>query len=195
MTHLVAEIYKPDQWHDFFLMVGGGSAALTGLVFVAMSLNLYIIFADATHRSRAVGTLTGFIAAFMICGLALMGDQGHVAVGVEWLIVSGVAAYIYVRGYVRAQRHGASTVGLNYLRLAGGTGCYVAQIAGSIALIAGYIAGLYLAAAAMVVFFAFMISGAWLLLLGVHQDQKRLAVDQAHTNPKPRSGPGSVESD
>ncbi len=27
-----------DQWHDFFIMVVGGAAALTGLVFVAMSL-------------------------------------------------------------------------------------------------------------------------------------------------------------
>jgi hypothetical protein len=27
-----------DKWHDFFIMVGGGAAALTGLVFVAMSL-------------------------------------------------------------------------------------------------------------------------------------------------------------
>lgn len=32
----------------------------------------------------------------------------------------------------------------------------------------GYIAGLYVAAVAMIVFFGFMISGAWLLLLGVH---------------------------
>jgi len=50
MTYLAADIYKPDQWRDFFLMVGGGAAALTGLVFVAMSLNLYIIFREPTHR-------------------------------------------------------------------------------------------------------------------------------------------------
>jgi len=32
-----------EQWHDFFLMVGGGAAALAGLVFIAMSINLSII--------------------------------------------------------------------------------------------------------------------------------------------------------
>jgi hypothetical protein len=192
---IAVDIYRPDQWRDFFLMVGGGAAALTGLVFVAMSLNLYIIFADPTHRSRAVGTLTGFIAAFSICALALMGGQNHVAVGSEWLTVSSAAAYVYVLGYVRAQRSGVSTVGLNRLRLAGGTGCYVVQIVGSILLIAGYIAGLYVAAVAMIVFFAFMISGAWLLLLGVHQDQKRLSLDQAGTRRRDAAGDDHNGSD
>jgi hypothetical protein len=32
-----------ELWYDFFLMVGGGSAALAGLVFVAMSINLAIM--------------------------------------------------------------------------------------------------------------------------------------------------------
>jgi len=88
---MTPDIYRPEQWHDFFLMVGGGAAALTGLVFVAMSLNLYAIFKDPTHRSRAVGTLAGFIAVFMICALGLMGGQNHVSIGVEWLVVSGAA--------------------------------------------------------------------------------------------------------
>jgi hypothetical protein len=157
-----------EQWHDFFIMVGGGAAALTGLVFVAMSLNLQVILSDTTHRSRAIGTLTSFIAAFMVCALALMGGQNHVAVGVEWLLVSAIAGYIYVYGYVRARRLGQSGLGLRIYRLSGGTACYAAQILGSLLLIMGYTAGLYIAAIAMIVFFAFMISGAWLLLVGVH---------------------------
>src|SRR5213076_560033 len=69
------------SWHDFFIMVGGGAAALTGLVFVAMSLNVAVIAQDPTHRYRAIGTLTGFTAAFVICSLAVMGGQDHRAVG------------------------------------------------------------------------------------------------------------------
>jgi hypothetical protein len=78
------DVYRPDEWHDFFLTVGGAAAVLTGLVFVAMSINLNDVTRDSTHRFRAIGTLTGFIAAFVICSLALMGGQGHVALGVEW---------------------------------------------------------------------------------------------------------------
>jgi hypothetical protein len=52
-------VYRHEEWHDFFVMVGGAAAALAGLVFVAMSLNLATIFQDPTHRFRAIGTLAG----------------------------------------------------------------------------------------------------------------------------------------
>ena len=39
-----------NQWHDFFLMMGSGAAALTGLVFVAMTLNLGEIVKEITHK-------------------------------------------------------------------------------------------------------------------------------------------------
>jgi Flp pilus assembly protein TadB len=38
-----ADAFRPDQWRDFFIMVGGAAAVLTGLVFVAMSLNVTVI--------------------------------------------------------------------------------------------------------------------------------------------------------
>jgi hypothetical protein len=178
---IAADIYHPSQWNDFFVMVGSGTAALTGLVFVAMSLNLYVVFADRTHRSRAVGTLTSFAAVFLICAFALMGGQHHVAIGLEWLVVAGVAGWIYVYGYIRAVREGHSLVGLTYPRLAGGTACYVAQVIGGLLLVLGVRAGIYVAAIGMLAFFPFLISGAWLILLGVHIGQKQLAKnDETH---------------
>jgi uncharacterized membrane protein (UPF0136 family) len=157
------------QWHDFFLTVGGGAAALAGLVFVAISINLDTVLVDPTHRNRAVGTLAGFTSAFMICAFAVMADQSKQMVGVEWLIIASAGAYIYVKGYVQAVKTGGSPEGLSLLRTVGGTICYAAQIIGSILLIAGYDIGLHVAAAAMVIFFAFTISGAWLLIVGAHQ--------------------------
>lgn len=64
-------------------MTGGGAAALAGLVFVAMSINLDVVAQDATHRLRAVNMLAGFTAAFIICALVLTGGQSHQAVGTE----------------------------------------------------------------------------------------------------------------
>lgn len=163
-------MYRPEQWQDFFVTVGGGSAALTGLVFVAMSLNLDSITRDATHRYRAIGTLAGFAAAFVICALALMGGQNGLAIGLEWFGVAAVAGVVYVRGYVLAVRGGGSPAGLRIGRLIVGTACYATQMAGALVLALGYAAGLYIASAAMVVYFPFMISGAWLLIVGVYQD-------------------------
>jgi hypothetical protein len=160
-----------DQWNNFFIMVGGGAAALAGLVFIAMSINLSIITRDATHKNRAIATLTGFTAVFMICAFALIGNQNFRWIGVEWLIVSLVPAITYIRVYIRATKTGRSSVGLSIGRFIVGTACYAAQIIGSALLISGYIAGLYVASVAMVLSFAFFISAAWLLITGIQEDQ------------------------
>jgi hypothetical protein len=163
---LALDAYQPDQWNEFFVAVGGGAAALTGLVFVALSLRLDAVTGDATHRYRAIGTLTGFVSVFVVCSLALMGHQGHVAVGVEWLTVTAAAGGVYVYGYVQAIRLGQSDVGLGIHRLASGTIFYLGEILGAGILIAGYRAGLYIAVTSMVALLAWMITGAWLLVMG-----------------------------
>jgi hypothetical protein len=40
-------------------------------------------------------------------------------------------------------------------------------------LILGHVGGLYVAAVGLILLFAFMISGAWLLLVAVHDDRSR----------------------
>jgi hypothetical protein len=163
---MLADVYQPDKWNEFFIAVGGGAAALTGLVFVALSLNLDVVTRDATHRYRAIGTLAGFVSAFMICSLALMGHQGHVAVGVEWLTVAAAAAAIYVYGYVKAIQKGTSEVGVSVPRLVSGTAFYLVEILGAGILITGHRVGLYIAAVAMTALLAWMVTGAWLLIVG-----------------------------
>ena len=73
---MLADIYKPELWDSFFVMVGSGVAALTGLVFVALSVALSLNFEgmakDATHKYRSINTLAGLTAVFVTCGLVLM---------------------------------------------------------------------------------------------------------------------------
>jgi hypothetical protein len=169
---IATDIYKPAEWHDFFLMTGGGAAVLAGLVFVAMSINRDVV-TQTTHKYRAINMLTGFTAAFMICALVLMGGQSHQAVGTEWLVVATVAAVIYVHHYVRAAKEGGIKAVVRPDRLVGSVTCYVAEIVGAVVLILGDVAGLYVAAVGLIVYFAFLISGAWLLLVAVHEDRSR----------------------
>lgn len=159
----------PEQWSNFFFMVGSGAAALAGLVFVAMSINPQIILQDSTHKNRAINMLTGFTAVFMACALALIGGQSLRALGFEWLVLWFIATAIFVRGYVIAIRAGMSSIGLSAPRLAGGTMCYLAEVAGAVLLILRFRTGLYVAAIATVVLFGFLISGAWLLMIGSYK--------------------------
>jgi len=163
----------PEQWNNFFFMVGGGAAALAGLIFVAMSINPEIVIQNTTHKNRAINMLTGFTAVFMACSLALIGNQSLGALGIEWLVLWLIATVIFIRGYVVAIRSGMSSIGLNAPRLAGGTLCYLAEVAGAILLFLGYGTGLYVAAIATVVLFGFLISGAWLLMIGTYEDQAK----------------------
>ena len=161
----------PEQWDNFFVMVGGGAAALAGLIFVAMSISHVIIIQNTTHKNRAINMLTGFTAVFMASSFALMGNQYLGLVGFEWLILWLIATVLFIRGYVVAIRLGMSSIGLNPPRLVGGTMCYFAEVIGAIFLILGYSVGLYIAATAIIILFAFLISGAWLLIIGIYEDQ------------------------
>jgi hypothetical protein len=158
---------NPDQWTNFFTLVGSGSAALAGLVFVAITINLRGVAEDATHRYRAINMLTGFSSAFIISSLALMGQQTLQAVGIEWLIVAGAATVINSNGYIQAfRRRGSSRYALSPFRIVGGTVCYLAQIVGSVMLLLGAEPGIYVAAVGLVANFALLISGSWLLIVG-----------------------------
>lgn len=154
-------------------MVGGGAAALVGLIFVAMSINHKIIIQNTTHKNRAINMLTGFSAIFMASGLALIGNQNLEMLGFEWLLLWLIGTIIFIRGYVIAIRSGMSSIGLNMPRLAGGTICYLAEVISAIFLILGYSSGLYIAGVAIIILFAFLISGAWLLMIGIYQDRAK----------------------
>jgi len=151
------------------LMVGGGAAALAGLIFVAMSINHVIIIQNTTHKNRAINMLTGFTAVFMASSFALIGNQYLGVLGLEWLILWLIATVLFIRGYVRAIRAGMSSIGLNPPRLVGGTLCYLAEVIAAIFLILGYSVGLFIAAIAIVILFAILISGAWLLMIGIYE--------------------------
>ncbi len=157
------DVFRPEQWSNFFLLVGTGAVTLTGLVFVAMSLNLREIATDATHRYRAINTLTGLALVFLRCALVLMGAQGHRAVGAELFVVAGISAGVFVRGYVQAIR---ASDGLRATRIVGGTLLHLAEMTGAALFFLGHLAGLYVAAVAIVTTTCYMITAAWLLVVG-----------------------------
>src|ERR1700691_3350120 len=161
---IAADIFRPDQWTNFFLLVGTGAVTLTGLVFVAMSLNLKVIAIDATHRYRAINTLTGLALVFMRCALVLMGAQNHRAIGAELFVVSGISAAVFVNGYSKAI---SLSNCLRSSRIVGGSLVHLAEMIGATLFFFGYLSGLYIAALAMVINTCYMITAAWLLVIGV----------------------------
>jgi len=161
---VAADIFRPGQWTDFFVLVGTGAVTLTGLVFVAMSLNLKEISVNATHRHRAINTLSGLALVFMRCALVLMGAQNHTSVGAELFVVSGISAGIFVRGYARAIKASSD---LKFSRIVGGSLVHLAEMIGAAVFFLGYLPGLYIAAIGILANTCYMITAAWLLVMGV----------------------------
>jgi len=157
-------MYQPALWHDYFVVVGTGAAALTGLVFVAMTLHLDDITRDPVHRHRARTILTGLTAVFIRCALVLMGGQNGQAVAVELIGVLVVVEAILYNSIRQAARSADSGV---LWRTIGSFACLVLEQIGALILFLGNPAGLYLVGLGMMSSFIFMVTGAWLLLVGV----------------------------
>jgi len=175
---------NPEEWNNFFVLVGGGSAALTGLVFVAITINLKRVAEDATQRYRAINMLNGFTSAFIISCLALMGHRTYQTLGIEWLVVSVLATVVNTNGYIQAfLLGGSSRYALSLVRIVGGSACYLAQVIGSLMLLFGSGLGIYVAAIGLVANFYILISGSWLLIVGTLRgsDDLTLSKERAPT--------------
>jgi len=164
-------VYDAAAWHDYFLMVGGGAAALTGLVFVAMSLHLDQIALNPAHRHRARTVLTGLTAVFIRCALVLMAGQSGQAVAVELIVVLiGVEIVLYRSISQALQATDRSDPALLW-RTIGSFACLVTEQAGALALFFGNAGGLYVVGIGMMSSFVFMVTGAWLLIIGVRREE------------------------
>jgi hypothetical protein len=169
-------MYQPALWHDYFAVVGTGAAALTGLVFVAMTLHLDDITRDPVHRHRARTILTGLTAVFIRCALVLMGGQNGQAIAIEIigvLVVVEVILYNSIRQAIRSADQGV------LWRTIGSFACLVLEQIGAVVLFAGNATGLYVVGLGMMSSFIFMVTGAWLLLVGVGVQEVARA-DSAH---------------
>lgn len=74
--------YAPDQWHDFAVTVGGLAGALTGLLFVALSIKGEALAASVSLRSRAAQTLVLFLTS-VITAVVLVAPQPRTGTAVE----------------------------------------------------------------------------------------------------------------
>src|SRR5580698_3420450 len=103
--------YNPAAWSTFFSAQTGASAALTGLIFVAVSINLAKIVAYPhliSRSAKALATLTGILIASTLC---LAPVKSVTTLGIE-LICLGVLIWLLAtisqRGASRHNRHATS---------------------------------------------------------------------------------------
>src|SRR5205814_7588033 len=77
----------PAAWQNFYIMIGTANAAITGLLFVALSLHLKQILAHTVYKPRAVVVLVVLTTQIVISAIVLS-PQPRELMGVEILIIN-----------------------------------------------------------------------------------------------------------
>lgn len=161
--------YDARDWHDFYVMVGGSAAALTGLVFVAMSLHSKAITSHPVYGVRAVGTLVSLLTQLFIAGAVLIPGQPTFWIGVE---VEVLALYHVATTFSAIlQRRRLSVAGLSRRRqgieMTGASIWLVLFVVSGLSLMFGAGGGFYLLAAVMPFMFGWNVYIAWMLITEV----------------------------
>ncbi|GAA1821857.1 hypothetical protein [Agromyces salentinus] len=159
-----------DQWSEFNVAMLGATAALAGLLIVAMSVNIEAIMKSGTLPARAAASIATLVLAIATTALALAPGQPGWAFGLEVL-----AASIVVVGFAI---HAARTISQDEVhrgtareRFAKSAAALLAPfvyLAGGILLLAGATtAGLWLLAVGAIAAIATSILLAWVVLIEV----------------------------
>jgi modulator of FtsH protease len=160
--------YDIDQWANLFVATAGAAAALTGLLFVAISINLTRIVEIPRLPGRAGATLGVLVALLITSCFALAPDQSNTALGIEFCVVGALVA---VQAVVALGRHRQDVD----TRLHAAYQLVVALIPGialtmgGVSLAAGVGGGLFWTLAGVVTGFAVGVLNAWVLLVEINR--------------------------
>jgi hypothetical protein len=157
----------PADWHDFASMIGGASGALTGLLFVAVSLNATRIAPHPGLRASAAQTLVLFITPLFTAAALLVPHQPDWVLGAELAAVGTLAGLgLLINHRVKLGLGDEEQRLFNiFSRPAPNVAAMVLVVAGGVVLAADQDAGLYLLFPATVLAFVSGVLNAWYFLL------------------------------
>jgi len=159
--------YEMEPWHDFFVAQAGAGAALAGLIFVAISINLAKLLGERAVQGRAIEALLLLISLLLVGLAGLVPGQGPRLFGGELLAFGIVLSGLLLTTSASKAQAGGASPRQHLLRNILGQSTAITIALGGLTLLAGAGGGLYwLAAGAIVAILAGMI-GAWVLLVEI----------------------------
>jgi hypothetical protein len=163
-------VTAPADWAGFAEMTGGASGALTGLLFVAVSLNASKISGHRGLRASAAQTLVLFLTPLIMAAALLTPGQPDWALGAE-LIAAGLITSAVLLGIGRVKHNGPVTDDDQRLlaifnRRGPNVMVMLLFVASGVVLACGQPAGLYLLLPASLVALVSGVLNAWFFLLG-----------------------------
>lgn len=144
----------PAAWQNFYIMIGTANAAITGLLFVALSLHLREILQHPIFKPRAILVLVVLTTQIIVAAIVLA-PQPEKWMGVEILLINAVFITLNLRYRVQTQ-FGAGLAVTLAIR--------VIYVSASVSLILGVGGGFYVLGAILVITLARSMASCWALL-------------------------------
>jgi hypothetical protein len=144
----------PAAWQNFYVMMGSANAALTGLVFVALSIHLREVLEHPLLKPRAVIALTVLATQIVIAAIVLT-PQSSQLMGLEIFAVNAAFLTVDLRQRVSFAITRASLISL---------AIRVTYIYAAVSLIVGIGGGFYVLALIVVVTLGRTMASSWALL-------------------------------
>jgi modulator of FtsH protease len=161
----------PEGWADFAVAAAGATAALAGLLIVAISVNVTEIIASRAPIAGARSTITSLVLAIAVSLFILPPGQTLVVLGVITLVLTAVAVTVQLMSIIAQwslTREGVTTsVRATIVGLA--VAEHVPFLVGAVLLLFGQQTGLWgLVVGVVMVVIASMVN-AWVLLIEVRR--------------------------
>lgn len=163
---MVDTAYEPASWQSLYGAVAGASASLTGLLFVALSVNRRAIMGSHQQEARALETLGTLLSLLVVSIVVLVPGQDHRAVGLELALVG--VLLVVAGGYAQRRTLGRLSgaqrrfwIG-RLVILDAGT---AAVVIGGASCAAGRLGGLFWLVPTLLIYFLWAATNAWVLLL------------------------------
>ena len=169
-------IYRPELWHELFVMIGTSSGGLVGLLFIVMSLHINKIRERADDNIKAtidgayyntIHLLVVFVEAAVVLSPQPLSFVGPELIALNIFGLRGPLAfsYKYFNKPITISHGGGFPLGL-ILTI---TAAYLLGIAGGIAAFRLMDWSLYLVAASCVIKIVRSVLTAWMLMFGMPQ--------------------------
>jgi len=92
------------EWSNFLVAEAGAAAALTGLIFVAVSINLAKILEYAGVSTRAGEAVMLLLGVLIVSSVALVPNQSDKVLGIELLAIGTVLWLVVTTKHIRFLR-------------------------------------------------------------------------------------------
>lgn len=159
-----------EGWDSFFVAEAGAAAALAGLVFVGVSVNLQRIMAYPTLPGRALEAIVVLIEVLVVSTFMLVPRQPVQVLGLE-ILVSGLVLWITVLvvSIPRIRLEGRQYLRPAIVQLVFSQAATLSYVVAGVWLLLSGVDGVYWLVPAVLLSYVTALADAWVLLIEINR--------------------------